>query len=262
MLCDHMTVTEDLIRRVELSEAKRLAACAEAAGHEWIEVAGGVAAYCGDKSMMTQCSGVNGDIALNTFEEILMLYRDRAAAFEFKLSVISIEPLREWVVRRAVALPEFETILVRSIESTGGSDVDADIREVAPEDAVAYAKRSAEWFFSGAEPPPGIVEIIGASCVGPAVRTFEGYEDGRAVAGCSVNIAEGVAWLAGAAVSVPYRGKGWQRKLQTFRIELARAAGCDLICQGALPGSVSQQNAQRNGFDVAFTRPTFMVDPA
>lgn len=255
-----MIVTEDLIRRIEKSEGRRLIECAKAAGKEWLEVAGGVAAFCGDGNAMTQCSGLNGPVTKAEFEEVLALYRGRAGVFEFKLSVISEYVLREWVVQRSQALPEFETILIRPIGDEP-TVVHEDIREVTPAGAMDYAARSAVWFFSGETPPPGIVEVIGASCVSSTVHTFEAYEDGVPIAGCSVNMAEGVAWLAGAAVAMEHRGKGWQRKLQALRIRVAREAGCDLICQGALPGSISQQNAQKNGFEVAFTRPTFMVRP-
>jgi len=88
-----------------------------------------------------------------------------------------------------------------------------------------------------------------------------GYENDRPVAGCSLNFSSGVAFMAGAAVAVECRGRGWHKAMQAFRLNLAAELGCDLICQGALPGSVSQQNAQKSGFEIAFTRPTFMVRP-
>src|SRR6185295_18845386 len=38
------------------------------------------------------------------------------------------------------------------------------------------------------------------------------------------------------------------------RLRYAAARGCDLALMGALPGSGSQRNAERNGFRIAYTR--------
>lgn len=257
-------ITEDLIGRIEGSEARRLMECARAGGFESFSVAGGAAAFCGDGNPMTQCSGVGsrGEVSVEVFEQILSLYRGRAELFEFKLSPISPQDLREWVVSRGRAVPEFETILVQSLAAMAPAEVHEDIREVSAAGARDYAERSGRWFFGDGDLPPGLVEIITASCVGPAVRTFEGFSEGQPVAGCSVNFAEGVAWLAGAAVDPAHRGQGWHKTMQAFRVRLAQRLGCDLVCQGALPGSISQQNAQKSGFSIAFTRPTIMVDPS
>jgi hypothetical protein len=42
--------------------------------------------------------------------------------------------------------------------------------------------------------------------------------------------------------------------LHHARLDLARSLGCDLAAQGAQPGSVSERNALRRGFTIAYTR--------
>jgi hypothetical protein len=38
------------------------------------------------------------------------------------------------------------------------------------------------------------------------------------------------------------------------RLRFAADQGCDLALMGALPGSASQRNAERQGFRIAYTR--------
>ena len=44
------------------------------------------------------------------------------------------------------------------------------------------------------------------------------------------------------------------RALLEWRLAYAAAAGCDVATMGALPGSASQRNAEREGFRIAYTR--------
>ena len=78
--------------------------------------------------------------------------------------------------------------------------------------------------------------------------------DGQPVATGVVFIANGVALLAGASTIPNARRKGAQSQLLEARLRYAVEQGCDLAMMCALPGSPSQRNAQRNGFQIAYTR--------
>lgn len=65
---------------------------------------------------------------------------------------------------------------------------------------------------------------------------------------------EGVAQFAGAATAPAHRRRGIQSALLTARLADAAAAGCDVAVITTQPGSKSQQNAQRRGFDLLYTR--------
>jgi len=60
--------------------------------------------------------------------------------------------------------------------------------------------------------------------------------------------------LAGASTDPPFRGRGAQNALLAIRLRYAMSLGCDLAMMGALPGSASQRNAERQGFRIAYTR--------
>jgi GNAT superfamily N-acetyltransferase len=62
------------------------------------------------------------------------------------------------------------------------------------------------------------------------------------------------ALLAGASTVPAWRGRGAQGALLGARLRHAAALGCDVAMMGALPGSASQRNAERQGFRIAYTR--------
>ena len=58
----------------------------------------------------------------------------------------------------------------------------------------------------------------------------------------------------GAATAPAHRRRGIQTALLAARLADAAAAGCDVAAIVTQPGSKSQQNAQRQGFDLLYTR--------
>jgi len=76
--------------------------------------------------------------------------------------------------------------------------------------------------------------------------------------GADFRITDGIAQLAGAATAPAHRRHGVQSALVAARLADARAAGCDVAVIVTQPGSTSQQNAQRRGFDLLYTRATLV----
>ena len=83
---------------------------------------------------------------------------------------------------------------------------------------------------------------------------YAARRDGGIVGGATMRIAEGVAQLTGAATFPAHRRRGVQTALLSARLADAAAAGCDVAVIITQPGSKSQQNAQRQGFDLLYTR--------
>lgn len=72
--------------------------------------------------------------------------------------------------------------------------------------------------------------------------------------GAGMRMAEGVAQLCGAGTLPEHRRRGVQTAVFRYRIADAARAGCDIAVVTTQPGSVSQQNAQREGFEMLYTR--------
>ena len=90
-----------------------------------------------------------------------------------------------------------------------------------------------------------------------ALDLFLAEADGRAIATAVLSRVDGVAHLAGASTIPAGRRRGAQNALLDHRLRFAAERGCDLALMGALPGSGSQRNAERNGFRIAYTRVKF-----
>jgi len=93
-----------------------------------------------------------------------------------------------------------------------------------------------------------------------ALSTVEGEQryialrEGAIAGGASMRILDGVAQLNGAATAAPHRRRGIQTALLTTRLHEAARNGADLAVVTTLPGSKSQQNTQREGFALLYTR--------
>ena len=92
--------------------------------------------------------------------------------------------------------------------------------------------------FAGAEGFVGYLALRGGLVVGAAaMRTFEG-----------------VAQLCGAATLPEHRRRGVQSTLLAARLAEAAGLGCDVAVVTTMPGSKSQENVQRSGFDLLYAR--------
>jgi ribosomal protein S18 acetylase RimI-like enzyme len=72
--------------------------------------------------------------------------------------------------------------------------------------------------------------------------------------GASMRITDGIAQLTGAATAPAFRRRGVQSALLSARLSDAHAAGADIAVVTTSPGSRSQQNVQRKGFQLLYTR--------
>jgi ribosomal protein S18 acetylase RimI-like enzyme len=90
--------------------------------------------------------------------------------------------------------------------------------------------------------------------VAAGARCYIARRDGAIADGASVRMAEGVAQFTGVATVPAHRRQGVQTALLSARLADAAAADCDVAVVTTSPGSKSQQNVQRQGFDLLYTR--------
>jgi GNAT superfamily N-acetyltransferase len=86
------------------------------------------------------------------------------------------------------------------------------------------------------------------------VLRYAALRDGVLAGGAGLRLADGIAQFAGAGTAPAHRRRGIQTALLAARLADATAAGCDVGVIVTQPGSTSQQNAQRRGFDLLYTR--------
>jgi GNAT superfamily N-acetyltransferase len=69
-----------------------------------------------------------------------------------------------------------------------------------------------------------------------------------------MRMADGIAQLCGATTLPAHRRRGVQTALLEHRLALAQRAGCTIAVITTQPGSKSQQNAQKQGFALLYSR--------
>ena len=89
-------------------------------------------------------------------------------------------------------------------------------------------------------------------------KIFLGYLNGIPAGVAVMHISSGIASLTLAATHPEYRNQGLQTALINRRLFEAYKAGCELVTAQASFGSTSQNNMERAGMQIAWTRSTFI----
>jgi hypothetical protein len=100
--------------------------------------------------------------------------------------------------------------------------------------------------------PREVIETAERDVAAAGVMRYFALRDGVMAGGASFRMADGVAQLAAPAPA--HRRRGVQTALLSARLADAATAGCDIAVVTTPPGAKSQQNAQRRGFDLLYTR--------
>lgn len=262
-----------LAERVERVEAQLIAGASRAAHRRRsagdgfvIPIAGGVATFAEPGSPFNKVAGLGFADAPSAadLDEIEQAFAARGADVQIELSNLGDPRIGALLTDRGYRLTSFENVL--------GLALDGEIEPVAP--------RGVEVRRSGENEFDAWLDVVADGVVQPDTQGVPSHEDfprdvlARAecdfaaagvarylalrdtipAGGASLRLADGVAQLAGSATSPAHRRRGIQSALLAARLMDAAAAGCDIAVVTTQPGSRSQQNVQRRGFHVLYTR--------
>lgn len=93
------------------------------------------------------------------------------------------------------------------------------------------------------------------------VRHYLARVHGHVAGGGALRLSEGIAQLCGAATLPAFRRRGVQTALLEARLRDASLEGCDVAVVTTQPGSKSQENVQRRGFALLYTRAILVRAP-
>jgi len=268
-----------LAGRIERAEAQLIARCSEAARRRAgtagfvIPVAGGVASLAGEGSPYNKVAGLGfgGVPDPAALDEIEKAFADYGAPLQVELAHLADPAIGALLAGRGYRLESFENVLGRALTGDPGRAMPpgVEVRPSGEEESGTWLDVVAEGsVHPDAQGVPWHEEfsreaIIGAerdSAAAGGVR-YAALRDGVIVGGATMRIAEGVAQLTGAATVPAHRRRGVQTALLSARLADAAAAGCDVAVITTQPGSKSQQNAQRQGFDLLYTRAVLVRQP-
>ncbi len=263
----------DLARRIEKAEADLITAATHAAGHRGADglvlpVAGGYACFAEAESPMNKVVGLGFDGLPDeaVLGEIERAFAARGGSTRVELSNLADPELAELLSGRGYRLVEFENVLARPIGMEEPLSTDVQVRRA--DDLDVWVRVVVEGFAHPDGEGPGSHEQFPADIVERAERDMEkagvtpfiALYDGNVAGGGMMRLAGGIAQLAGAATAPAYRRRGVQAALLGARLAEAAAAGCELAVVTTAPGSKSQHNVQRRGFQLLYTR-AILVKP-
>jgi GNAT superfamily N-acetyltransferase len=252
---------------VNLALAQRLERASAALGHDAVqahrglfphseaaalECGSGVAVFLNEESPLTQIRGAGyAEFSLDEVEEF---FASRMAPVTLTLTPFANPALFTNLTHRGYDFGTFENTLIRPITP-------ADI--TAEEDpAILPAEDPKEWSELMAQAFFGVATNMGRDLAQTlfALPTCTNLIVPSA-AGAQLDIRDSLAIFQCDGTIPPARGHGLQNKLIRHRLSLAAQAGCDLATADVTPGSQSQRNYERHGFQVAYTKVT-MLKPA
>lgn len=262
-----------LAGRVERAEAQFIAAYGEAAGLGGftIGIGGGVASYAEPDSPLNKVAGLGFADGPDRaeFDAIERAYADRGAPVQVEIAGLADPVLLELLAERGYRLASFENVLGRAlgdaVEPFAAAGVDVTLSrddefatwlDVVVEGSLHPDTQGVPW----AEDFPREILEKAERDAADLVQHYLARLDGVPAGGGSMRIADGIAQLTGAATAPAFRRRGIQSALLSARLADATAAGCDLAVITVQPGSKSQENAQRRGFDLLYSRAVLTLE--
>lgn len=261
--CDSTTFADAaLARRLEAAEAANARGCATLpAGAAVCEIAGGCAIFVGADSPLTQAVGfgLSGPVTAAELDAIEAFFRSRGACVAIDLCPLADPGFIEALGARGYRPREFNNVLVRPLAVTEIVLTPHVRRVVAGEDDL-WSHTVGRGFFEQPELTTSEMEVGRAICaMSDAMCYLAAAETGEPAGGGALAIHGGLATLFADSTIPAFRRRGLHRELIAARLNEAVAHGCDLATASTLPGSASQRNYERLGFEVAYTKITLVA---
>ena len=236
-----------------------------------VPVGGGVAAFAGDNSPFNKVAGLgfSGPPQDSDLTTLRTTYAERKAPVQVELSTLADPTWAPALTGASYALVGFENVLGTSISNPSVTSSDIEIESCETNDIDDWL----DVFVTGFMTPDGqgvpSHESFEHSMLKRALRTFAHIDsvtrfvariDGAIVGSASMCMNDGVAILCGAATIPSHRRRGVQAAFLERRLALAHDQGCDVAIVTTAPGSKSQQNVQRRGFQLLYSRAILTLD--
>jgi GNAT superfamily N-acetyltransferase len=270
-----------LARRIERAETGLIADTSRATqartGVEGflIPITGGLASFAEPDSPFNKVVGLgfDGVPSAGELDVVEKAFADRGAPTQVELAHLAESAIGELLSDRGYRLESFENVLGLALDGDGDPEPTTppgiEVRRSTADELDAWVAVVADasthpdtqglpWHD---EFPREAVENAERDFAAAGGTRYAAFRDGVLAGGADFRITDGIAQLAGAATAPAHRRHGVQSALVAARLADARAAGCDVAVIVTQPGSKSQQNAQRRGFDLLYTRATLVKHP-
>lgn len=262
-----------LAHRIERAEAQLIEVASRAAHRRTGNAAGfvirigdGVASFADEGSPFNKVAGLgfSGVPSTADLDRMEAAFAGAGTPVQVELAHLGAPSIGALLTTRGYRLTSFENVLGRALsgapERVTPSGVEVRVSHDDEFDAwldvVAdgFAHPDSQGVPSHEHFPRDVIDNAERDLAAAGVVRYIALRDGVVAGGGSIRMADGIAQLTGAATAPAHRRRGIQTALLSARLADAAAAGCDIAVVTTQPGSTSQQNVQRRGFDLLYTR--------
>jgi hypothetical protein len=267
--------TLELARRVDRAEIDFCALAAgvgRSAAVASLEVAGGRALCSFPGSPLNKVLGLGLGVAVDDadLDAIEAFYDERAIPVQIELCPLAMAGLAARLTKRGYQLQAFENQLARPLENLGALPQPAlRVTRTTKDLDDVWLRVAASGFAvpdgAGAAVgplPPDLLDHITRVMSGFTHSDFERllvWVDDEPAGAANTYVIDGVLGIAGTATLPAFRRRGVQQSVVAYA--LRHGAGRAALAMATTePGSISQRNFERCGFQVLYTRAIFVLE--
>jgi len=250
-----------LARRLEGAEAiNARGSTASPPGAAFLEIAGGCAIFVGADSPLTQAIalGLNGAVSEDQVDALEAFFRARGASVTIDFCPLADSGLLEILGRRGYRATEFNNVLLKRLR--GAEIVLAPrVRRALAGEIDLWSHTVGRGYFDQGDLTTGEMDVGRAIFAMPGAMCYlAAGPGGEPAGGGALAVRGGLATLFADSTIAAFRRQGLHRELIAARLNEAIALGCDTATASTLPGSASQRNFERMGFEVVYTKVTLV----
>jgi len=265
---DYPILNLELAREIELAEAEAAVGCAQMMMSTQAEsvgaveaIAGGYAVYCGANNPITQAVGLGlrGPVSAEEFDALEAFYFCRNEPVRVETCPLADASLLEHFKERGYHVTEFSNVMVRPVcrGAIATPPPGLEIRQASRDELDLWVLTVAQGFAENYPVTQELLSVMKMFALGKNTECYLASFDGRVAGGATLAVRGRIAGLFGASTLPEFRRRGVQTALLQARLRRAEEAGCELAMSLAQPGSASQRNITRQGFQTLYTRVKF-----
>jgi GNAT superfamily N-acetyltransferase len=262
-----LSITIDLARRLESAEAAfnlaRLRAlssqCDNAAGVEIAHFGRAVCMWVRGRANNPSYNRVLGfsEEDASTLEAIVCWFRQRGLRMWFDVAPLLVGgPTLERLTALGLRPARFFSVLcIDPVRAPGAEMSGIDVRRIAPDrQAHDFAVPFCTGYGIPAEAHAATERNLPVEYSDPGWRIYVAYVEGQPASVACLHLESTAGCIAAMATAPPFRRRGCQSALLRRCIADSASAGCQLLAYQTGPGSDSERNVLRAGFQVAYTK--------
>ncbi|MGE5653101.1 MAG: GNAT family N-acetyltransferase [Bacillota bacterium] len=222
------------------------------------EIAGGYAVFTEPGCPVSGARGLGMDspVSDQEIESFERFFVDRGVIPNIEICPLADPSLLLALGKRGYGITEFDNVYLRQLDHSEislAADPKIEVTIASSDQAILWVEAVALGFADGAAITDSSRRIFTTQFHTPKTICYLAWINDKIAGGAMLNLLGGIATLSTTSTLPAFRGRGVQSSLIGARLRSATEAGFDLATMMARPGSASERNAVRAGFQLAYT---------